>query len=372
MQGWITVFSWIITGASAVQVYAYVIQGLIAFGTNTYEPKAWHMTLLMWACILGCLICNLFLRKILNVMETITGFCHILFFIISIIILLTLAERSSSEFVFQTLTRDVSGWSNPGVAWSIGLLVPVLPLTGSDGVIHMSTYPTTWEWSDTDESLVDETKQPRKRVPRAMVFSCCMNALMQLIYSIVLLFCVGDYKAVSTSRFPIMDIYFAATGSKKWTMVIVLVLHLAVITISTLNCFASISRLVWAFARDKGLPFHNIFTYVSLLFIFPYMSLARNHKSLEFPSTAIGTGSRLSVYCHVTKSQESRLSVHCHRNRRLGILTRRSPPGLASIGECRTAPRPTPFLEVLPSPFTHYRSRQSTTEQFTYWLFSLP
>jgi amino acid transporter len=34
--------------------------------------------------------------------------------------------------------------------------------------------------------------------------------------------------------------------------------------ISNFNVIASVSRLVWAFARDKGLPFHEYFTYVSI------------------------------------------------------------------------------------------------------------
>ena len=39
-------------------------------------------------------------------------------------------------------------------------------------------------------------------------------------------------------------------------------MHGSVFTISLLNIFASVSRLVWAFARDKGLPFSNFFSYV--------------------------------------------------------------------------------------------------------------
>lgn len=35
--------------------------------------------------------------------------------------------------------------------------------------------------------------------------------------------------------------------------------------ISNFNVVASVSRLVWQFARDKGLPYNEYFTYVSIL-----------------------------------------------------------------------------------------------------------
>lgn len=137
--GWITVFAWVVTVGGGALIVANTIQGLIAFHINTYEPKAWHTTLLMCGCLIFAAISNLFLRKVLNAVENISGVCHILFFIIAITILLTSAERSSPEFVFTTLTRDISGWSNPGVAWNIGLLTTVFGAGASDSVIHMST-----------------------------------------------------------------------------------------------------------------------------------------------------------------------------------------------------------------------------------------
>jgi hypothetical protein len=74
----------------------------------------------------------------LNTLEMIGGICHALFFIVSIITLVVLAERSPADFVFNTLWHDLSGWDNPGVAFSIGLLTVTFPITSFDGVLHMS------------------------------------------------------------------------------------------------------------------------------------------------------------------------------------------------------------------------------------------
>jgi hypothetical protein len=63
----------------------------------------------MWALILVPFIFNLFFRKLLNAFELIGGICHFLFFIIAIVTLSVLAERSTPQFVFQNLTQGLSG-----------------------------------------------------------------------------------------------------------------------------------------------------------------------------------------------------------------------------------------------------------------------
>jgi amino acid transporter len=132
------VFAWIVNVGGSLSVLSNMVQGLVSFHNLDYEPKGWHATMLMYAFIVVPVICNLALRRVLNTLETIGGICHVLFFIATITVLSTLAERSTTDFVFKTLTNDVSGWRNPGVAWCLGLLTTVFPTTGFDGVLHMS------------------------------------------------------------------------------------------------------------------------------------------------------------------------------------------------------------------------------------------
>jgi len=124
-------------GANLIAL-ANVTAALLTFHNPTYEGKSWHITLLMWAFIIVAVGGNLFLRRILNVFEVIAGICHVLFVIAAIIVLTTLGNRTNSEFVFTTLINDVSGWSNPGVSWNLGLITVVLPLSSFDGILHMS------------------------------------------------------------------------------------------------------------------------------------------------------------------------------------------------------------------------------------------
>ena len=135
--GWITVIAWVCNCAAAMSVSANTVTGLIIFNNPTYEPKAWHATLFLIGFIIIPVLLNFALRKLINYLETLGGICHVIFFISIITTLCTLAKRSTPEFVFKTLHTD-SGWTNPGVAFSIGMLGPAFSVSSFDGVLHMS------------------------------------------------------------------------------------------------------------------------------------------------------------------------------------------------------------------------------------------
>lgn len=224
----------------------------------------------MWAFIVAAVVCNLFLRRILNVFEVVGGILHVVFYIVAIIILTTLGKRSSPEFVFKSIISNVSGWNNPGVAWNLGLTTVVLPLSSFDGVLHMSKSHPFIPISiialpiRLTMSLVDETKEPRKRVPLSMIISSVMNSTMLFGYLLALLFSIGgDVDEVSAAQLPVLEIYYRIIGSKAAATVLVL-MHAVTVTVSLFNLFASVSRLTWAFARDNGLPFSRFFTTVSI------------------------------------------------------------------------------------------------------------
>lgn len=75
-------------------------------------------------------------------------------------VLCSLGESSTPDFVFKTVTSGTSGWSYPGVCFNLGPVATFLLLTGSDGVLHMSKCS-----ENANASTIDETKNPRKRVP---------------------------------------------------------------------------------------------------------------------------------------------------------------------------------------------------------------
>lgn len=85
---------------------------------------------------------------------------------------------------------------------------------------------------------------------------------MLFAFVICLLFTIGNVDLVSSSSLPLIEVYFQATNSKPATNFLVLMPAL-ILLFTLFNVFASVSRLIWVFSKDKGLPFSNFFSTVS-------------------------------------------------------------------------------------------------------------
>jgi len=220
-----------------------IIVVLIALNNATYIPQGWHSALLAWAVLAIPLLCNIWARRILAPLEVLGGLVHIGLFIVFVVVLVTLSPRSSAKFVFTETITGLSGYT-PGVSWCIGLLSGAFPLAGFDGVLHMAA----------------EVKNAPLRVPQSMVLSVLINGVLAWATMITILFCMGDPTTVSQTPFglPIVQILLDSTGSPASTTAIMFFI-LFVGVVAVFSTLASVSRLTWAFARDKGLPFSNFF-----------------------------------------------------------------------------------------------------------------
>jgi len=96
-----------------------------------------------------------------------------------------------------------------------------------------------------------------------MVLSVIFNAVMMFSYVVTLLFCVGDFETLASTSLPIIEIYHRATGSKGAAVTMTL-LQCLVGLVSMFNMLASVSRLTWVFARDKGLSYSTFFSKVRI------------------------------------------------------------------------------------------------------------
>jgi choline transport protein len=108
----------------------------------------------------------------------------------------------------------------------------------------------------------DEVVKVRTRVPRSIILACTTNAVFLFAYAICLLYNLGDPDEVSASPLPILIVYYQATGSKPAANLLASMLVI-VFFFALFNMLASVSRLVWVFAKDSGLPFSKQLAYVS-------------------------------------------------------------------------------------------------------------
>lgn len=103
------------------------------------------------------------MRRVLTVLETVGGICHVLFFVVIVINLATLGERSSAAWVFGKIISEASGW-NKGISFHLGTTLMFIPLAGYDSVLHMSlsSLLAFFQEQTTNLCTVDEIKEPRK------------------------------------------------------------------------------------------------------------------------------------------------------------------------------------------------------------------
>ncbi|KAK5119709.1 hypothetical protein LTR85_007285 [Meristemomyces frigidus] len=220
------------------------ICGLAILNYPNYEYQGWHVTLIGYATIALVVAFNIFARKTLRLIEIIGAVMHFLFLIVFVVVLPTLGGRNSASYVFFGNSGGVSGWDNSTIEWCIGLLSAVFPLTGFDGVLHLS----------------DEVEKPETRIPKAMIASFLCNTVVSFGFMVCLLFFMGDPNAAlnSATGWPIIQICYQAAEQLAGANALMAMLIIPGI-VSYFNNMASVARLTWAFARDDGLPFSDYF-----------------------------------------------------------------------------------------------------------------
>ncbi|KAH9870974.1 hypothetical protein J1614_006548 [Plenodomus biglobosus] len=256
LQGWITVAAWCFACSGPPSILANMITSLAIFNNKDYIPQRWHTSLIMIATMIIPFVFNLWFRKLINIFETMGGILHVCLFIIFIVIFSVFGTRSDPDFVFRTLVWEESGWDNKGVSWGLGLLSMSFAVVGADSVLHMC----------------DEVKKVRTRVPRSIILTSTVNSAMLIIYVTFLLFYMGPLDLILDKPLPILWVIYNITGSVAAANTLTFLLVILLV-IALFNIFASVSRLVWMFALDNGLPFSKTFAYV--------------HPTLKLPINAL-------------------------------------------------------------------------------------
>jgi len=115
--------------------------------------------------------------------------------------------------------------------------------------------------------MAEEVQNADVVVPWSMVVTTLFNGALGWAIVIAVLFVTVDIDKVLASPtavlgYPYMQIFYDSVGSKGGaTGMIVILLIMSVC--GTIAALTTTSRLIWAFARDRGLPFHRHVSKVS-------------------------------------------------------------------------------------------------------------
>lgn len=119
--------------------------------------------------------------------------------------------------------------------------------------------------------MAEEIKNAEVVVPWSMLTTTVLNGALGFGIVIAVLFVTTDITAALSSPtgllgYPFMQIFYDATGSKAGASVMIAII-IIMDAAGTIAFLATASRLVWAFARDGGLPGSHFVSQVCIGFI---------------------------------------------------------------------------------------------------------
>ena len=120
--------------------------------------------------------------------------------------------------------------------------------------------------------MSEEVRGASVNVARSMVLSVLLNGVLAFGMLLAVLFCAGDISSLlGASGYPFITIFANGAHSKKGATAMAS-LPLVLSGLAAIGNMAAASRMMWAFARDEGLPGWRSLSRVSILL---YCSLCR-------------------------------------------------------------------------------------------------
>lgn len=255
---WINFFAWCVTAVTWSSLVAQQCLGLAVVFHENYAIKQWHTWLLLQFVLIIGLLVNIFMVKILPALDKVgLATFFVGFFVLSITVAASAPSHQSAKFVFVDIINN-TGWGSKGLVWCLGQVATSGAFILIDSPSHLS----------------EETINPGRNVPLAMVISVLIGTVTGLVYALCFMFSIVDIDGVlaTATGVPYIQIILNATQSRGATVV----LSMFMIILSFYGAVTSItvaSRVSWAFARDGGLLVPRFF--------------AKNSKTLHVPVPAL-------------------------------------------------------------------------------------
>ncbi|KAF2241287.1 amino acid transporter [Trematosphaeria pertusa] len=291
--GWLGVLGWQTAAATVSYLAGKQIQGLILLNNASYAPKPWQGTLLIWAVLAICWVFNTFLSRKLPLVEGLIVILHVAGFFAVIVPLWVMADRAPASDVF-TLFQDNMEWGSTPLSAMVGLIGAASCFVGIEAGAHMA----------------EEVRDAAYVIPRAMMWTWLGNGLFGWVMGITFCFCVTDTMSVLMTPLgvPFIQVFVNTTGSVPGATVLT-VLMLFISIFGCVAVMATNSRQLFAFARDKGVPFSDMFSqvsptlkiplnsvYVTLLFVV-LLSLINLGSSVAYTQViSLGVAAMLTSY----------------------------------------------------------------------------
>ncbi|KAJ5475742.1 Amino acid/polyamine transporter I [Penicillium sp. IBT 31633x] len=265
ITGWINVAGWVALVATNSLLSSQLIVGIISVLHESYVPQRWHQFLIYIGLTVGSFIINAFMNSILPVIYR------------GALLACASPNYNSAYFVFCDFVNQ-TGWPD-GVAWLLGVcyLSPAMILecyNDADGCLSQLLQGGLGVTAfDAVAHMIEEIPNADIEGPKIMVTCVGIGVATGSIFLMVLLFVAGDMDNVATSAAgPLLQILIDATKSNAGAICL-LMLPLVCLVFAIVSVMTTSSRMIFAFARDGGLPASRFF--------------AKVHPTLKLPLNAL-------------------------------------------------------------------------------------
>lgn len=248
--GWFTAWFNIIGQIAAIAGIDY---GCALFVTPLLglEATTQNLLLIYAAILLSHALINHFGIRLVAWLNDFSVTVHIVGVIVIVGALLLFAPKQPASFFFARITSNTEGWSY-GWAFVIGLLQAMWTYTGYDA----------------SASVSEETIDPRRRAPWGMVMAVVVSSIVGYLLLIALTLSIKDIAAVLSAKdasgndvpavIAIMATALGARAGSLFTWLAAIAMWFCGLSAVTWS-----SRVIWAFARDEGMPLSNVWKQVS-------------------------------------------------------------------------------------------------------------
>ncbi|KAI0668213.1 amino acid transporter [Trametes maxima] len=254
VTGWFNLLGQVAVTAGISYGCANFISTLATFNTDFVPQPRITTGIYAGVLILQGLI-NTFGVHLLGYINNISIWWHAVGTTAVVISILAAAPKhQSAKFVFQTFIDNTGvdgvGWSeraSPAYVVAVGILMAQYTLTGFDGSAHMT----------------EETRNAAMSGSIGIIMAIGCSAVLGWFLLLGLLFSIQDLDATISSPTgqPVAQIFLDTVGEKGAIVLMVIVIG-AMFFCGTFS-LTSNSRMMYAFARDGGIPGHKFFHKVS-------------------------------------------------------------------------------------------------------------
>ncbi|KAG6038672.1 hypothetical protein E4U41_003907 [Claviceps citrina] len=320
LTGWTSTLAWQAGNAQGIFLVGTLIQTIIALNNINYAAAYWHGTLLVMAISLIALAASVYGARFLPRWQNIVFVFHIAAYFAFLAPVWANAPRVESSRVWSGF-ENLGGWPSMSLAILIGQMPGITAQVGVDTAAHMA----------------EEVRDAARTIPRVMMMTFAINASLTWLTLITMAYHIPDVaKALEEpTSYPAISVLKSAM-SLPWLNVMLVVMTL-LLMFGNLSYLVAVSRDLFAFARDQGLPFSKWISRIDKTRGIPTNAcIASAGMSVLLSLTYIGSPVAfyaITSLCNVALLQCYCLSIGCMLYRRIYHLET-LPYARFSLGRC--------------------------------------